>query len=994
MDAVRGTWVAIHSIQLIVNGSKMPAGSELTLDLSATDSHEYRIVASDGERTYERIILRELSANIREDMRLLRWKAIGLHDEGDALLTEVGIRIANLVFPPQDRGSWEQVVHAGTDHLRVRFAPGTEELLHLPWELLHLEGRFVLQHSGSHVVREVRALGRRHEKPWKLRLLHISLGVDPSLRLDEERAAILNTLPDNSEVIFLLNPPHEALEEVFARIRPDIVMISGHGAYDDLMDQHLVQTITAPIPTKDLIALAGKYGSGLLLLWTCESARLSSGIVTPDAGNKLPVDVISFTYPVRSDTAISAARQILKLIIEGRSSAQTVEAIRGERSGDDVYSFFNIVHYHTGGEPFFEVDPAAYSGSSHSAPACPGREEDLLMLDSTAHSASVTTILAPEGSGVRSLLSHWQALQSQSPFGTALSVRSDQIDKCRERPSTDRWLIVDDMDAKANLNGITQQVVRIVAPDTFSSLKDEAIVVLQGIDKEAAIAKIRELFGAEIKELIEHPLCTIPTFLEDVARGQTTAQATAIFEEANKMPERHARLSSSGRLYASLIFMMRGGIHLPHGGHTEYARHLDQLGLNGSALVAGLEECIAAKVMFRIAEDVALSPDFYLLGDKWFPNWRTENIRMFQSMIGAFARVDYEGKKLDVEMAQTLLGWAIGIREWKAASLLCIRLCSWYFGEGRLSEMEGIIRTILPHTEGEEKLILEGNLISILTSSGRFKEALDQHQALEKRVRSQPQDHEYFLNLIACLTQQVDCLVEMDRLDEALGRWQDASKLFAAWPEPEAPVKPRLLGQRANIYKESGDHESALATISEAIKLAESVPGILQAELRTTKIEILWKMDRLEEAEAELRAVAPVASGGALRSRYLHFKGLISERRRGPEWIEHVLESLEYDRQRDDIAGIAISLVTLARIFIDQNDLERAKQRLREALPYVQRAGLRSIMGVYARLWGEVAVAEGSIESAKSWLRDAIEAFEHEGQTDKSIDARQMLARL
>jgi len=75
--------------------------------------------------------------------------------------------------------------------------------------------------------------------------------------------------------------------------------------------------------------------------------------------------------------------------------------------------------------------------------------------------------------------------------------------------------------------------------------------------------------------------------------------------------------------------------------------------------------------------------------------------------------------------------------------------------------------------------------------------------------------------------------------------------------------------------------------------------------------------------------------------------------------MEHILESLEYDRLRGDLAGTAISLVTIARISIDQGDITRAKERLREAFPYVRECNLGSIMGTFALLWGEVEAAEG-----------------------------------
>jgi tetratricopeptide (TPR) repeat protein len=967
---------------------------ELTIDISVVDGRRYKIAASDGKGTFEHIIPRELSASIREDMRLLRWKATGLHDPGDALLTDVGRRISAIVFPPENRQDWKGILHADLDRVRVRFGADTEDLLHLPWELLHIEGRFVLQKAGSHVVREVPAAETRGKEHWDLRVLHVSLGFDSSLRLDEERAVLLNELPDNCEATFLLNPPAKDLEDVLAAVRPSVIVISGHGGYDDLADQHTIETIGTPLVTEELVALAARHDCGLLLLWTCESARLGSGIVTTGLGKKLPVDVISFTYPVRSDTAISAAGNFISAIVEGQSSAEAVESIR-DQDTEDVYSFFNVVHYHASGEPYFQIDPTQYGSSSHSAPSCPGREEALLMLELEAHSAPVTTVLAPRGSDVTSFLSHWCALKSQSALGAAVSVGSGQIDKYRNSPSADRWLVIDDQDASISVENITQQVVRSTAADSFRSRQEEAVIVLRGIDKDAAIAKIETLFGAPIRELVEHPLITIPKFIEDVAHGLTPDQAMAGFENLNKMPERWAKLGKPGRLFASLLVTVHGEAHLPPGGLAEYAADLDKLRLDGQTLIAGIDECIAANIVFRIGERLVLSPEFFLLADRWFPNWRTEHVRMFQSFVAAFATLDYEAKEFDLAMCESLLGWAVAIQAWKEAGLLCVRLCAWYGEHGRLPEMEGRIRIIVPNVDGEEKLILEGHLVSILVSSGQYEQALALHKEIERRVRSLPsRDHEYFLNLIASLTQQVDCLIEMDRLNEALELWREAVDLIDSWPSPEPDVRPRILGQRARIYEESRDFKSALAAITEAVQLAENTPGTLGAELRCTRAEILRRLKRFDDAEAELRAIAPEATGGALRSRYLHLKGILMEHRRDPRWIEHILESLEYDRLRGDFAGMAISLVTLARIFIDQNEIGRAKERLREALPYVRDCGLRSVMGTFALLWGEIEAAEGSIESAKSWMKDAVTAFDADGQADKSEDVRRMLDHL
>jgi tetratricopeptide (TPR) repeat protein len=406
----------------------------------------------------------------------------------------------------------------------------------------------------------------------------------------------------------------------------------------------------------------------------------------------------------------------------------------------------------------------------------------------------------------------------------------------------------------------------------------------------------------------------------------------------------------------------------PGGDRAKYADDMKAFGMDPAMLLAGIDECLNATVVFQIEDDLVLSPDFLLLGEKWFPNWRTDHIAAFRTLIAAFTTLDHHGS-FDLDFGEVLLGWGSAIGAWKEAGLLCVRICTWYGQQGRLEEMEGVIKRTVAHLEGEEKLILEGHLITMFTDSGRYAEALNLHHAIEARVRLLPQNEdEYFRNLIACLTQQIDCLLELDRGDEALALWHDASEVEAEWSEPAADVRPRLLGQRAQIYAHAGDLDSALNDIGEAINLAEKCPGVLAAELRTTRCDFLRRLDRLLEAEVELRKVEPFADSGRLRSRFLHIKGLLMEERQDPRWTEHVLESYEHDRQRGDLAGVAISLVTMARIFIDQGEIGRARERLREAFPYIRRCGLANIMGTFARLWGEIELAEGSQSAGRSWL--------------------------
>lgn len=94
------------------------------------------------------------AATIREDMRSLRWKALGLRDPGDAMLTEAGTRIGNLLFPQEHKAFWSCLDPSEPKQIVVEFAPGTEELFHVPWELVLANGEFLLARKGSHLVRE------------------------------------------------------------------------------------------------------------------------------------------------------------------------------------------------------------------------------------------------------------------------------------------------------------------------------------------------------------------------------------------------------------------------------------------------------------------------------------------------------------------------------------------------------------------------------------------------------------------------------------------------------------------------------------------------------------------------------------------------------------------------------------------------------------------------------------------------------------------------
>jgi hypothetical protein len=65
------------------------------------------------------------------------------------------------------------------------------------------------------------------------------------------------------------------------------------------------------------------------------------------------------------------------------------------------------------------------------------------------------------------------------------------------------------------------------------------------------------------------------------------------------------------------------------------------------------------------------------------------------------------------------------------------------------------------------------------TLNGEHAEALELHRAVERRSRLLPEsEQEYFLNLVASLTQQVDCLLALNQSPDAKRKWDEANELL------------------------------------------------------------------------------------------------------------------------------------------------------------------------------------------------------------------------
>ena len=980
----------------------MPPTGQIVISISSEvdEGLKFRVLTENG--AFERVVPRDLAATIHEDMRLLRWKAAGLQKIGDALLSEAGDHLAELMLPPEQKEHWTALFATPPTDLLVQFNEGTEGLLHLPWELFRVADRFVLQESGSHVLREIRSAAPARRPGGPFNILHISMGFDPVLRLDEERCLLLDELPEQMSLTFLLNPMFAELGPVVMRLQPQMIIVSGHGRYRDIEDVHVMEGVDAEVPTASLVRLAGLCGCEFLVLSTCEGARLSSSLALNGKKMYLPSDVVSFTYPANSSTILKSLRVLIRALLVGKNSADAIRDVRGIGS-EDEYAFFNIAHYHALDQPFFELPRELIvegdlrpPPATELAPPCRGHEADLLGLDKVAHTSQVTTVMAPAGCDAKAMIAHWHALNSRSAFGQSMILAPEKIQNALDEiPDNAKWFILDDALMTVDPSELPRPSVRSVVSRLYQSCRGDEVVPVDGMDRAASRRLAQALLGTRAPDIHGHPLETVPGFIRNVAAGFTPERATAMFEAENKMQDRFDRLSESGRLFASFLFTMRGGSVFSGQDGEGHFDMLRMLGFDPDTMKRGLDECLEFRIIFRFNDHLVLAGEYMLLGQKWFSTWSEDSLVAFHTLCSAFFTL-YAHGTLDVDMGETLLGWAITGERWQEAGPLCVAVCHWYGEHGRLPELRKTITRVAPHVDGMTNIVLTGHLASIFSLEGRFAEALVFHREAEVLLRQMPDDDDYFRNLSATLMQQVDCYLECDDVEAAQQKWNDARATIDAWTDASPEVRARLIAQHAQIHRELRNLDAAVSEMTAAIALAQGskCPEMMTAELIQTRCDYLRVQGKLDEAEQDLLSIEPVDTDSVLYPRYLHLKGLLLEARRDPRWIDHILQSYEHDLQSNNIGGVVVSLLTVARIFIDQGEIQKAKARLKQVFPYIERAGLESAMGTFSLLWGEVEIAEGSKDSARDWLLKARAEFEENDDKPQSESVTRLIAAL
>jgi tetratricopeptide (TPR) repeat protein len=945
---------------------------DLRVQVDVDKGGQYRCRVRAGTREFTTAVDPNIATSFYEDLRLLRWKSVGARDPGDILLNHVGQRLAELIASPEQ---WNELGLANeAQQVRIEFAQAAHPLMPFPWELLRVNDTFLIGAQGSHLVRNVPASAAKSSRRRNsvIDIVHMSLGTDNGLRFDEERCRLLEAVPASIPIEFLIDPSPNHVEAVLDGFRPHSIVISGHGHYDDLQGEHyLFLGDGLRARTAQLVALCASYGCKLLILSTCESARLGGLVV--DQRTILPADLIAFTFPVHSTTATNSIACLFQELVRGRTVEEAMTAVRALDTTDE-YAFFNAVHLHRQRARSLRITNAIPPQAGSPAPRCPGMELQLSTLNTFAHQDGSTTLLAPVGAGGDAAIHHWAALVRRSQSMSA------------------RWRVEND---SAPILGVPDgQLVRLAHPHSFVPVPRENIVYCDGMDKELAVRLLAAHDRGLADRVNNHPLVGIPGFVQDLIAGRTEEQAVARFERENHMAERAARLNRDGVVFASWLVANQGIAKTTFAERAEFADMMEYFGVPPPVMLAGIENALAATVIHEENEALLLAPEFMLLGERWFPNWRAEHREGFRRLVGAMSLLAADGRIAPQDVR--LLDWAIRLEDWEVAPLICITLCRWFGANGRLHEMKGFIEQLVRHAAGLERVVLRGHLVTIAMARGDYRNGLVEHERIEAELQAFRDDDDYFKNLHATITQQIDCLIELDRLHDAERRWQQAHDLLPQLTDDQGEAEARLVGQLAHIRREQGRSDDAIAAASRAVQLAvdNDCPEILVAELRHTKADLLRRADRDLEAVEELNAVANVRMSPALRSRFLHLKALLLERYNAPDALEHFLESYQHDLMRGDEAGVAVSLHSIARIYFDEEKYTLARERIREALPLAHKCGLINLVASLSFLRAEIDLTEGKKTSAAIWLLTARNKFTEDSDEGGVEDATRLLDRL
>lgn len=942
------------------------------------------------------------AAVIREDMRNLRWKAIGLRDPGDSMLIDAGKRIGDLLFPDDRKNVWDCLRPGEAKQIVVAFTPGTEELFQVPWELTVANGGFLLADQGSHLVREWGAGAHATSQALPVNILYVSFASDSSLDFQQERNAIDSAVPLSANLMFLANPSQEVLASTLKRMKPNVLHIASHGSYDFIEGQHFVGVGNGQfVPLQLLMELLSDHVPEVLVLGICESARLSSdiGFEMPEA--RTPRNIVGYSYPVEDHTAIESTRVFYEGLVRGKPLSTILADVRG-LSLADPFTFFNLVHYQLegAGDCSWAAEPKKLTNTRGRGPMLIGREAELGAITESVLTYELTTVLAPRGFGGTALIESWAWMNGRSASDPIPYIRESNSERLRElvgahsttKKKDEPLVIVDDPTSvltKADLKGV--RVLRSVEISAYKPVEGENTILLRELDAEGASLLAGRILPKGSAPVPNRGLGLVPGVIREIARhpGFDLRQAEQWFDAENRMSQRFARLTEEGKRVGSLLVAVGGYSQLnTDGDYVETA-----YGMPAEYLVNGIQNGLESGVIVKGPGGYYLAPDFRLMRKKWFPRYAEENAGVLKDMFRvAMTLMTREPvRDGDADFATRVLLMAVEMKQYDYAMELFTVLIPWYSNRGRLEQLLTIAKSLSDQT-GMEGVVAQGTVAKILTELSLYQEALKMHQDLELRLKGLKGEKWYEQNLIASLTGQVDCLTNLGMPDASLEKLKEAAAVAETWKDATPDTRPRLLAQLGELLLYRGNTEAALVGLNEAVQLAEKAGSAsLLADVLYTKAKILWQLDENEEAEALLKKIHEVIDIREVSRMYpqvLDLQAKLMAERKDPKAIDFLFESYERDLATSDYRGAALSLLSLIKLYVEIGELDQAELRLKELEKLVNDRSLDTERGGVEFYRGAIYFERGDKQQARASFLLAENLDMNVGQLRHAAQAR------
>ncbi len=856
-----------------------------------------------------------LTMSLQESFRGLRWKAAGLENKGDVLLIEVGIELAQLLFPAGQRSVWKVVSNDESKYLELHFSPGSLQLLQFPWELLYLDGRFLLSAEGSTLVR-FHSTEFSSSPVGPLRVLAVSLGTDDGLDYQEERKHIAGALGAKDEVKFLLDPPPDELQRAVSDLRPSVLHISGHGGFDDLEAAHFLFSDNHKFRTASVLRDAAENQVQLVILSTCEGGKVPIEMGVPQTNVPFPVDVVGYNYPVDDATSVRVSAVLYSALARGEEVVSAVAAVRSLRS-EDVFSFFNITHLHTSGAPFFQAtsrDGPAKNDISDS-PRLIGRESLLRDLARRSSSSAAISILAPVGIGATTLARNWGWLEPR-------------------------------LVGRSSGKRLSLAVTR---PHQFRA-KRGPLVILDGLPDRSSRRLITELPGGLRAAVASHPFRAFPQFLSDIRKENIPVAERGIID-ANRIVERISGLTEPGKRLLAILLAVRGATSWGADDAPELLR------MSKSDFATAKRELTKSKVAFMIDGSLRLSPDIHIAGKLVLPDF-PQLVRNFVRHsaaihIGAVGTAENAAEQ-DVLRVLAIYHMAAFAEDWEIAHALLLLVSPWFERQGRLGELLEEFETMSEHTQNGEKVINTGNAAYLYQQLGNYEKALAIHTENERWLRAHPEFPDYKRNLFSAVIARLDCLVNLNRLEDSQPLLREAQIVLASWDNPMPDAELSILGNEGEILRRQGKYEAAIRVFERAIGQAKAA-GVEQIHLKLVYALAACAAEfddypRATSALAELEKTADLGSNDELYSKYLDLKAKILEARGSDSFVQYFFESYEVDLARGDAKGVAASLFHLVRHYVLSGDKARAEEKMPELRRRAIQLGSADLLELVAEL--------------------------------------------